>query len=81
MKQGSLEAVKLEGKGIDRKLGSLEAVKLEGKRIGDAGGQRLWNLEVGMRPSTSSGGPKSEKGIGKAEFEDRNAINFNQSHP
>jgi hypothetical protein len=31
-----LEAVKLEGKGIDRELGSLEAVKLEGKRIGDA---------------------------------------------
>jgi len=39
---------------------------------GEARWQRFWKSEDGMR--------KSEKGIEKVEYKDKNAINFNQSH-
>ena len=90
-KLGSWEAWRLEGegRGVGKKVGSWEGEKVRlsqdrgvGKKVGSwegekvrlnqDRGQRILKSEVGMR--------KSEKGIGKAEFEDINAINFNQSH-
>jgi hypothetical protein len=58
-----------DDRGVGKKLGSWESEKV---RLNKDRGQRILKSEVGMR--------KSEKGIGKAEFKDINAINFNQSH-